>query len=144
MSNLHKLSPLELSEKEKCYDSVYLTTDTYKVSTLASGCLLQVLTQINYFYYKIYCHNNETINQTKLFYSQVVDSVMNNESASGVAVIRPPGHHAELDIACGFCIFNSVAIAASYALNKYGLKRYVSTNVLHISHIIYLPLYLDV
>ncbi|CAI6357408.1 unnamed protein product [Macrosiphum euphorbiae] len=94
MSNLHKLSPSELSEKEKCYDSVYLTTDTYKVSTLASGCLLQV-----------------------------VDSVMNNESASGVAVIRPPGHHAELDIACGFCIFNSVAIAASYALNKYGLKR---------------------
>lgn len=79
-----------------------------------------------------------------MFYSQVVDSVMNNESASGVAVIRPPGHHAELDIACGFCIFNSVAIAASYALNKYGLKRYVSTNVLHISHIIYLPLYLDV
>jgi len=51
---------------------------------------------------------------------------MNNESASGVAVIRPPGHHAELDIACGFCIFNSVAIAASYALNKYGLKRYVN------------------
>jgi len=44
MSNLHKLSPSELSEKEKCYDSVYLTADTYKVSTLASGCLLQVLT----------------------------------------------------------------------------------------------------
>lgn len=64
-----------------------------------------------------------------LFYLQVVDSVMSNESASGVAVIRPPGHHAELDIACGFCIFNSVAIAASYALNKYSLKRYFNNRV---------------
>jgi len=59
---------------------------------------------------------------------------MSNESASGVAVIRPPGHHAELDIACGFCIFNSVAIAASYALNKYGLKRYVNKGVVYKSY----------
>lgn len=130
MSSLHKLSLSELSEKEKSYDSVYLTTDTYKVSTLASGCLLQVLTYFNYCYYKICSLSNETTNQTKfLFYLQVVDSVMSNESASGIAVIRPPGHHAELDIACGFCIFNSVAIAASYALNKYGLKRYVNNRV---------------
>lgn len=49
---------------------------------------------------------------------------MTNESASGVAVIRPPGHHAENDIACGFCIFNSVAIGANYTIEKYGLKRY--------------------
>lgn len=54
MSNLYKLSPSELSDKEKCYDSVYLTTDTFKVSTLASGCLLQVLIQINYYYYNIF------------------------------------------------------------------------------------------
>lgn len=44
MSNLQKLSLLELGEKEKTYDSVYLTTDTFKVSTLATGCLLQVCT----------------------------------------------------------------------------------------------------
>jgi len=53
-----------------------------------------------------------------------------------VAVIRPPGHHAENDIACGFCIFNSVAIGAHYALNKYGLKRYVN-----LQHIILLILF---
>lgn len=46
MLNLQKLSLLELSEKEKTYDSVYLTADTYKVSTLATGCLLQVYTYI--------------------------------------------------------------------------------------------------
>ncbi|XP_050425682.1 histone deacetylase 6-like [Adelges cooleyi] len=94
ISKLNMLSSAELTEKENSYDSIYLTPDTYKVSTLATGCLLQV-----------------------------IDSVMSNESASGVAVIRPPGHHAEKELACGFCIFNSVAVGANYALQKYGLKR---------------------
>lgn len=47
MFNLQKLTLPELSEKEKSYDSVYLTADTYKVSTLATGCLLQVFTCLN-------------------------------------------------------------------------------------------------
>jgi hypothetical protein len=54
---------------------------------------------------------------------QVVDSVLNGESCSGVAVVRPPGHHAEEDEPCGFCMFNSVSLAAKYAIHVHGLKR---------------------
>jgi len=37
-----------------------------------------------------------------------------------LAVIRPPGHHAEPSRGMGFCIFNNVAIAAAWALRERG------------------------
>ena len=51
------------------------------------------------------------------------DAVMAGEMANAFCAIRPPGHHACRDQSMGFCIFNNVAIAAKYALERHGLKR---------------------
>lgn len=51
------------------------------------------------------------------------DSVMAGEIENAFCAVRPPGHHACHNKAMGFCIFNSVAIAVKYALERHGLKR---------------------
>jgi len=45
-----------------------------------------------------------------------------DEPRQGVALLRPPGHHATRDQGMGFCLLNNVALAAYAALEK-GLTR---------------------
>ena len=52
-----------------------------------------------------------------------VDKVVTEQADNAFCAIRPPGHHAEPDLAMGFCLFNNVAIAASYALCHHHLER---------------------
>ena len=54
---------------------------------------------------------------------QGVDDLLADRTNSVFCAVRPPGHHAEFAEAMGFCLFNNVAIAARYAIDRYSLQR---------------------
>ncbi len=49
--------------------------------------------------------------------------VLEGELDNAFCAVRPPGHHAEVDKAMGFCYFNNVAIAARYIQKQCGIQR---------------------
>ena len=56
---------------------------------------------------------------------QAAQAVARGEATVAFAVVRPPGHHAAPERAAGFCLLNSVAVAA-LALRASGLARRVA------------------
>jgi len=52
-----------------------------------------------------------------------VAAVLDGEVDNALALVRPPGHHAETDASMGFCLFNNTAIAARWAQRSHGVER---------------------
>lgn len=71
-------------------DSIYLSNDSYLAAKLSCGGAIEI------------CR-------------AVVERKVNN----GIAIVRPPGHHAEPGIPGGFCLFSNVAVAAKVMLKEY-------------------------
>jgi acetoin utilization deacetylase AcuC-like enzyme len=53
---------------------------------------------------------------------ELVEAMLAGEISRGVALLRPPGHHARPDRAMGFCLLNNVAVAAAHAIAR-GVRR---------------------
>ena len=64
----------------------YTSTDTYEVAQLAAGAAVDA-----------------------------VERVMSGSHTMALALVRPPGHHAERSRAMGFCFYNNIAVAAAHA-----------------------------
>ena len=52
-----------------------------------------------------------------------VRRVVGGEDRQALCLVRPPGHHALVDRAMGFCLLSNVAIAARTAINELELDR---------------------
>jgi acetoin utilization deacetylase AcuC-like enzyme len=105
--------PADRSELERIHDAAYVallretagrataldpdtytSPDSYEVACLAAGAVVQA-----------------------------VEHVLGGPVGSrALALVRPPGHHAERNRAMGFCLFNNVAVAAAHA-RAHGLAR---------------------
>ncbi len=50
-------------------------------------------------------------------------ALLAGEATAGFSALRPPGHHAEAERAMGFCLFDSIAVAAALAVAELGAAR---------------------
>ncbi|XP_075041708.1 protein deacetylase HDAC6 isoform X2 [Mixophyes fleayi] len=94
MKSTQTMTVEELRTLSERYDSVFLHPMLFSTSCLATGSVLQL-----------------------------VDKVVRGQVRNGLAVVRPPGHHAHTDRMNGYCMFNHLAIAARYAQRMHGVKR---------------------
>ena len=89
-----KLRKPALETLETMYDSIYLNDKSGESARVSAGATVEMVTR-----------------------------VVQGQLRNGVAIVRPPGHHAERHQSKGFCLFNNVAIAAKVAVEKLGVKR---------------------
>ena len=54
---------------------------------------------------------------------RLAEGVVVGTARNAVAVVRPPGHHAECNQIMGFCLYNNVAVAARVVQRRRGVKR---------------------
>ncbi|KAF9977453.1 Histone deacetylase hda1 [Actinomortierella ambigua] len=107
-------------ELELVHTDDHIVTIT-KTSAMSKDELLNVANQYNSIY----------LNQTSAFCArlscgsllELCKSVALGHVLNGVAIIRPPGHHAEPNCAGGFCLYNNVAVAARYLQQNFGMKK---------------------
>jgi len=86
----------------KQYNSVYANSMTLDVAKRAVGCC-----------------------------AELAEAVASGTLKNGIAVVRPPGHHAHVSKAGGFCIFNNVAIAAKKCLQYVNKVAIVDFDIHH-------------
>ncbi|MGB3716332.1 MAG: histone deacetylase [Candidatus Promineifilaceae bacterium] len=55
--------------------------------------------------------------------TKLCDLIMESKARNGMALVRPPGHHAERGRVGGFCLFNNIAVAARQAQVVHGAER---------------------
>jgi acetoin utilization deacetylase AcuC-like enzyme len=89
LQTLHKCPCLQ--DEADQYDSVYLTPHSWDSAVRAVSSLCLLLDQV----------------------------LFSKEIKYGFACIRPPGHHASMSLANGYCLVNNVAVAAQYALDQF-------------------------
>ncbi|KAL9971553.1 hypothetical protein ACROYT_G017728 [Oculina patagonica] len=95
MKSTQTMTKEELYNISACdYDSVYMSEHACECARLACGCTLSA-----------------------------VEAVVTNKVQNAVAIVRPPGHHADTEFAMGYCFFNNVAVAARIAQKKWNVKR---------------------
>ena len=100
-------------ELEFCHDKNYLEALEIAVANKTNEELKKYTLET---FHSVYMNKN-SVECAKMAAGCAIDltrGICDGEIQNGLALIRPPGHHAMRKEACGFCLCNNVAIAGEY------------------------------
>lgn len=84
----------QLEDLSSHYDAIFINQSTFDLALLSCGSTIEL-----------------------------VDNILDGTIQNGMAIVRPPGHHAMKAEYNGYCFFNNVAVAAKHAINNRGIKK---------------------
>ena len=109
-----KIKGRQATDKELCLTHNQLYIDSIKQLKTKTEKQLKHLSNIDsrsvYFHFDTY----ESASHATGSILSVIDAVCTNKYVNGVAISRPPGHHAMSDECGGFCFFNTIAVNFNY------------------------------
>jgi len=103
-------SEVQMLHTEKLISEIEVASQTGEKTFNTSDCVI----------------SPQTYNAAKHAVGSVLDAaleVAERRCDNAFCAVRPPGHHAENNIAMGFCFFNNVALVAELLTKKMGYKR---------------------
>ena len=106
--------PITLSRLERIHPAAY--HQTVLETSLAGGGALDPDTILSEHSYQAACLAAGAV-------TDAVNQVLDGNDQNALCLVRPPGHHALANRAMGFCLFNNVAVAATFALEEWNLNR---------------------
>ena len=71
--------------------------------------------------YEVFYMNNRSAEVAKLAAGsciQLLDKLLSGDIRNGMALVRPPGHHASSSEMQGFCVYNNVVLTTKAALKR--------------------------
>ncbi|VDK67642.1 unnamed protein product [Anisakis simplex] len=124
IESLEKTTQMNIQQLESyCsgFEDVYANNFTYDACLMSAGCAIEAMKSVineRHRFSFIFCFSKNT---NRIFKAGRLNECVYIFS-SAFAAVRPPGHHASKNNACGFCFFNNVAICALKA-RQLGVER---------------------
>ncbi|GFO44964.1 histone deacetylase [Plakobranchus ocellatus] len=122
---LERCLRIPVREATEAEITTWHTKNHLKILESTANMTENELKRISQKYDFIYFHSKSSEN-AKLTLGGVIDlveAVVTEKVRNGMAIIRPPGHHAMKEEFCGYCYLGNVSIATQLMLDKYHLQR---------------------